>query len=208
MAIIAEGKNATERHYFSSFNSQKAKYIVHMVSGGGKTDPENLQKEIEKFWDKNGLSAEEGDLAFVVLDLDCDNKKAEVIRQQPNTNSEFIVSNPCFEVWFLEHFNYSAHAFNSSDEVIKEDEIITPSEGQLILFASETCPNCKIAKSILDKANIEYKVLIASQNIDLVEKYGIKQAPTLVIENAEGFEKFKGVSDIKGFIKSTAATIA
>ena len=97
-----------------------------MVSGGGKTDPDNLKNEIEKFWDKSSLSADEGDLAFIVLDLDCDNKKAEVIRQQPNTNSEFIVSNPCFEVWFLEHFNYSAHAFNSSDEVIVKLKKLVP----------------------------------------------------------------------------------
>ena len=39
-----------------------------------------------------------------------------------------------------------------------------------------------------------------TQAAKLVEKYGIKQAPTLVVETANGIEKFKGVSEIKGFL--------
>ena len=35
---------------------------------------------------------------------------------------------------------------------------------------------------------------------ELVAKFGIKQAPTLVIMNGDGFEKFRGVSDIKGYL--------
>ena len=33
-------------------------------------------------------------------------------------------------------------------------------------------------------------------------KYGVKQAPTVVILNGDGFEKYRGVSDIKGWLMS------
>ena len=74
------------------------------------------------------------------------------------------------------------------------------SSDSLILFTTPSCPNCKLAKSMLDKADKRYEVLIAEEHPDLVNRFGIKQAPTLVVENAAGFEKFKGVSDIKGWL--------
>ena len=69
-----------------------------------------------------------------------------------------------------------------------------------ILFKTATCPNCKAAAALLDKGGIEYQALNADENAELVEKYGIRQAPTLVIKNGDSFEKFRGVSDIKGWL--------
>ena len=70
----------------------------------------------------------------------------------------------------------------------------------VILFKTATCPNCKAAAALLDKAGVEYTALNADEQPELVAKYGIKQAPTLVIPNGEEFEKFRGVSDIKGWL--------
>ena len=75
-------------------------------------------------------------------------------------------------------------------------------ESKLILFTTATCPNCKIAKQLLDKAGIAYEALIAEEHADLVAKYGIRQAPTLVVAGADGFESYKGVSNIKGFLSA------
>ena len=72
----------------------------------------------------------------------------------------------------------------------------------IILFKTATCPNCKAAAALLDKAGISYQALNADEQPDLVAKYGIRQAPTLVINTADGFEKYRGVSDIKGYIMS------
>ena len=76
-------------------------------------------------------------------------------------------------------------------------------ENTVMLFKTQTCPNCKIAGSLLDKAGVQYKVLDANENPDLVEKFGIMQAPTLVIANGDNFEKVLGVSDIKTWISNT-----
>ncbi len=70
----------------------------------------------------------------------------------------------------------------------------------ILLFKTPTCPNCKAAAAILDKAGVQYTALNANEEKDLVEKYGIRQAPTLVIDNDSSFEKYRGVSEIKGWL--------
>ena len=52
-------------------------------------------------------------------------------------------------------------------------------ESIIYLFTTKTCPNCKIAKEILKGE--DYQIIDAEENQDLVRKYGIMQAPTLVV---------------------------
>ena len=75
----------------------------------------------------------------------------------------------------------------------------------MLLFKTPTCPNCKLAAALLDKAGVAYTALNANEEKELVEKFGIKQAPTLVLTNGETFEKFRGVSDIKGWLMRRGA---
>ena len=70
----------------------------------------------------------------------------------------------------------------------------------ILLFKTPTCPNCKAAGALLDKAGVNYTTLNANEERELVEKYGVKQAPTLVLVNGDTFEKYRGVSDIKGWL--------
>ena len=70
----------------------------------------------------------------------------------------------------------------------------------ILLFKTPTCPNCKAAAALLDKAGVKYTALNANEEPELVEKFGVKQAPTLIVPNGDEFEKFRGVSDIKGWL--------
>ena len=73
------------------------------------------------------------------------------------------------------------------------------------LFASATCPNCKIAEALLSKAGVAYTKILAEENVALADSFRIRQAPTLVvIENGE-FEKYVSVPEVKRFISATAA---
>ena len=72
----------------------------------------------------------------------------------------------------------------------------------LYLFTRKNCPNCKSAKSILDKANLKYEIIDAEENADLSKKLGIKQAPTLLVVNGENIDKYSNVSNIKKYIGS------
>ena len=71
---------------------------------------------------------------------------------------------------------------------------------------SQTCPSCKLAISQLEKEGFLFKKVVATENIELTNKYGVKQAPTLVVLGADGeFTKFRGVSEIKGMLTARAA---
>ena len=86
-------------------------------------------------------------------------------------------------------------------EPVQEAPVVEESgENRAILFATPTCPNCRIACSYLDKAGFAYEKLMAEENADLAIKYGVKQAPTLVIVSGAGFEKFAGAGAIKQFL--------
>ena len=71
---------------------------------------------------------------------------------------------------------------------------------------SQTCPNCKLAISLLEKEGFLFKKVVATENIELTNKYGVKQAPTLVVlGGGDEFTKFKGVSEIKGMLTARQA---
>ncbi|MBQ5801386.1 MAG: ribonucleoside triphosphate reductase, partial [Clostridia bacterium] len=68
------------------------------------------------------------------------------------------------------------------------------------LFVSATCPNCKIAYSMLDKAGYKYEKILAVENVELANAFGIKQAPTLVVIKGGEVEKYAGAGAIKAFL--------
>lgn len=45
------------------------------------------------------------------------------------------------------------------------------------LFTTKTCPNCKAAKAILDRAGIKYDVVDAEDEPELALRYGVMQVP-------------------------------
>ncbi|MBQ5890893.1 MAG: ribonucleoside triphosphate reductase [Clostridia bacterium] len=68
------------------------------------------------------------------------------------------------------------------------------------LFTSATCPNCKIACAMLDKAGYKYEKLLATDNVELTNSLGIKQAPTLVVVKNGEVTKYAGAGAIKGYL--------
>jgi len=70
----------------------------------------------------------------------------------------------------------------------------------ILLFKTATCPNCRTAIAMLDKAGVDYKVLNPNDERELVDKFDVKQAPTLVLVHGDSYEKYRGVSDIKGWL--------
>lgn len=90
-----------------------------------------------------------------------------------------------------------------SEETVKAEAVKPTSkiENGIYIFTTQTCPNCKIAKSFLDKCGVNYTNLYANENADLARQLGVKQAPTLVIIDGDKVEKYTGVSDIKKYLK-------
>ena len=97
------------------------------------------------------------------------------------------------------------------EEVINSEPVeaapaAVASEGpRSILFATPTCPNCRIATSYLEKAGYEYEKLFADENAELAMSYGVKQAPTLVVVGEDGYEKYAGAGAIKQYLTQVSA---
>lgn len=69
----------------------------------------------------------------------------------------------------------------------------------VLLFATKTCPKCKVAQSLLDKAGVEYTKLYVEENEELAKDLGLRQAPTLVV----GDQQYTEVAGVKAFLDKT-----
>ena len=65
------------------------------------------------------------------------------------------------------------------------------------LFTTKTCPNCLLAKEYLKEEKVV--VIDAEENMELASRYQVMQAPTLVVVNGDGYQKFVNASNIKKF---------
>ena len=75
----------------------------------------------------------------------------------------------------------------------------------LMMFATHTCPNCKKASELLEAAGIAYTKLYAEENAELVARYGIRQAPTLIVPQGKtDFRKIVGVGAVIQYINEQA----
>ena len=73
---------------------------------------------------------------------------------------------------------------------------------EYVLVATKTCPNCKMAGAMLDKAGISYRKIYAEDEPETATAYGVVQAPTLVILGDNSITRVQNVSNIKKYIDS------
>ena len=72
-----------------------------------------------------------------------------------------------------------------------------------VLFASKTCPNCKMAKLFLNKMDIPFKEVLSEDNKDLVDAFGLRTAPTLIkFDKGTVIDKIASYPDIRKYIAS------
>lgn len=71
-----------------------------------------------------------------------------------------------------------------------------------ILVATETCPNCRMAARFLDDAGIAFTKVYASQRPDLVETYGIRTAPTLLVPDHGQMKAIINASNIRAYAEA------
>ena len=84
-----------------------------------------------------------------------------------------------------------------SDRTIQENT--ESSENHAVyLFTTNTCPNCRIAKEMLEGE--EYEIVDAESNPALVQQYGIRQAPTLVVVDGGNATKYVNASNIQRYV--------
>ena len=101
--------------------------------------------------------------------------------------------------------DFKTPLFDRTETIDAQDAPVFDTEAgnRTILFATRTCPNCKMAMAFLDKAGMAYEHVYADESRELVEEFDIHQAPTLVVVRAGKAEKFVNVSNIRKFIESS-----
>ena len=91
---------------------------------------------------------------------------------------------------------------------VKQEDVVTTLEdaGELtkmpvvekILFTTNTCPNCVIAKEMLGKE--QYQTIDANENPEMTAKYSIMQAPTLIVIEGDDIQKYVNASNIQKYV--------
>ena len=114
--LFENPSNKTESMYFKAMRDDCSNVVIHPLKSK-YSDPINMLKELE-------LKEEEYkgniDKAYVVTGLDVDEKRANKIKALVNDKQrKMIVSNPCFEIWYLNHFTYTTRFFESGEQLKK-----------------------------------------------------------------------------------------
>ncbi len=89
---------------------------------------------------------------------------------------------------------------NKNTDVKEMDISIANAEQSTVkyLFTTKTCPNCALAKEML--ADEDYVLIDAEEETEMTEKFGIMQAPTLVVVNGDNSRKYVNASNIQKFV--------
>lgn len=131
IVIVTEGRE-TEPLYFKHFNSREKSVRVAVIenkASGSDTDLKSLLQKASGYKAQNQLSPKKGDAVWVVADGDVDyntpgaleakNRSLSEARIQAEAHGiQLAISNPCFELWYFLHYDYST-GFLKDYEAVK-----------------------------------------------------------------------------------------
>lgn len=123
IVVGTEGLNKTEILYLQEIEKKQEKYHF-LFAQGNETDPVKIVRNTINKAKNEEISYKQGDMAISIFDLDLDPAKeiqlesAKLVASKKNI--KLITSNPCFEVWYLEHFGFTSKPFTSSNEVVRD----------------------------------------------------------------------------------------
>ncbi len=118
--IVTEGSQ-TEPKYFEHFRTRQTNIDIRVVgsrTSAGETDYASLIRKAIDYQNKNQISITNGDSTWVIADGDINYNNPDPITTKNNQLTkarklangkgiQIAISNPCFELWFLLHFQYT-----------------------------------------------------------------------------------------------------
>lgn len=122
--IVTEGSQ-TEPKYFAHYRTRQTNIDIRVIgsrTSGGETDYLSLIRKAVEYQNKNQISISNGDAVWVVADGDVNYNNPDPITAKDNLLSKarnladakgirIAISNPCFEFWYLLHFQYTTKFF-------------------------------------------------------------------------------------------------
>lgn len=174
--IAVEGKNKTEKTYFSNFDDGKKRYSISFAKGN-YTDPVNLVKMLIIEIKKLGLDLENNDEAYCIFDTDIDIQKNILINDAINlakeNNIKVITSNPSIEIWFLLHFEYTTSRMNNKELIKRLRKYYPNYDKNINIFkdinqnVKEAIKNAKKLEEYQINNNREIKSVEANPNTEI-----------------------------------------
>lgn len=130
--IITEGEKS-EPKYFEHFRTRQNNIELRVVPNsrkGSKTDYASLIRKANRICEDDGVSSSFGDSVWIVADADVNYQAADAVNKKNAALSEarkkagrksfeLILSNPCFELWYLLHLRYTTAHLPDYDAVRK-----------------------------------------------------------------------------------------
>lgn len=167
--IALEGKNKTEKTYFSNFEDSTKSYNISYAKGNN-TDPLNLVQMLIKQIDNMGLDLQDDDIAYCIFDTDTNPDKNKIINKAiqlaKKNNIKIITSSPCVELWFLLHYDYTTSNM-SNEEIIKRLKKFYPKYEKNVNIYSDIIKN--LDKAIERAKKLEKYQLDNNRRIGTVE---------------------------------------
>ncbi|OKP69291.1 hypothetical protein A3842_26195 [Paenibacillus sp. P3E] len=156
--ILCEGQ--TEEAYFNNFKSRRVNIDVK-VAKAKQTDPISLLAEANRIINDKQLDVKSGvDEIWCIVDLDVavDNDYVvQLLSRAKKHCTNIVYSNPCFEVWFLLHYE-RLNTNISIKKLIKKLEKYIPNykKGECIFtYIGDQTDNAILNAERLEKINAE-----------------------------------------------------
>lgn len=135
--VAFEGKNKTENNYFNNYRLRDKDYIIKLVPGN-ETDPINLVNKTIIKVKELGLNLKENDRAYCIFDTDLDERKnIQIAKARELAKKHHIImitSNPCIELCFLLHFEYTTAWLSNNDVINKLKKYYPKYEKNMNIF--------------------------------------------------------------------------
>ncbi len=79
-------------------------------------------------------------------------------------------------------------------------------EEKPLLIKTNTCPACRTAVTMLDRAGVDYEVLTNTDDgyAAATEAYQVRHVPTLILRSAAGWRALTGTDAIRNFVQNQA----
>jgi ribonucleoside-triphosphate reductase len=87
------------------------------------------------------------------------------------------------------------------EELSSQPDQELPDQG-IYFFTTKSCPNCKLARTFLEKSGIAFRQVDAEEERELAKQLRVKQAPTVVVVDRQKVDYFTNASTIKLFAEA------
>lgn len=208
IVIVCEGKD-TEVNYFKNFNSRYTRVDIKVAgknsTGKNKakaTDPYNLIKLAISQNKNYDIVESDGDRIWCVFDVDINynnnnsiqskikeiEEAKKLINKKENVN--VAISNPCFELWYLLHYEYTTAALKSFNDVEKKLKSYISDYSKNGDFYNQLVQNIDIA--IKNGVNLRKHHESLGKNLSKVKDLVESTPYTEVVDLIKYIEKLQG----------------